>query len=221
MDKRRKIVNKIISPLAFIILLISATQTSTTITIPKVNANLGDKSINEIKTTIIFDRTVKIKTVEVKELLAPSKPLIINSSTNNTTVNASKSTNTEIDSNPGKFNSSDITLLTKLVEAEAKGESLTGKIAVANVVLNRVNSKAYPSTIKSVIYQRGQFDPVTIGGLQSIRPSTQSIEAVRQAVNGRNVAKGALNFYNPKIASSKWSRSRSVITIIGNHVFTD
>ena len=61
----------------------------------------------------------------------------------------------------------DYDALLRLVEAEASGEDIKGKLLVANVVLNRVKSGAFPDTIKEVIYQRqngrAQFSPVATG----------------------------------------------------------
>lgn len=58
---------------------------------------------------------------------------------------------------------SDIDLLASIIRAEAGNQSLAGKRAVADVVLNRVDSDQFPDTIKEVIYQEGQFNCVTDG----------------------------------------------------------
>lgn len=81
----------------------------------------------------------------------------------------------------------EIKLLEQLVEAEAGAEPYEGKVAVANVVFNRVHNKEYPSTISGVIYQRNQFEPVVKGTIYSMKPSSDSIKAVKEAIHGKKV----------------------------------
>lgn len=110
-------------------------------------------------------------------------------------------------------------LLARLVEAEAKGESFEGKVAVAEVVLNRVQNGNFPNSIEAVVYQTGQFSPVTNGAIY--KPATDvSIEAVKVAVNNGGNASGALYFYNPTIAGGQaWFNTLETVGTIGNHVF--
>lgn len=113
----------------------------------------------------------------------------------------------------------EIDLLARIVRAEAQTESFEGKVAVASVVLNRVESPKFPNTVKGVIYQRGQFSPVANGQIN--RPADEeSREAVFAALSDmRKIAKDALFFYNPKIAESRWLDSRKTAVVIGQHVF--
>lgn len=113
----------------------------------------------------------------------------------------------------------EIDLLARLVRAEAQTESLEGKIAVACVVLNRVESPQFPDTIKEVIYAPGQFQPVQNGEIN--KPADEeSIQAVQASLTEeRQLAPGALFFYNPAIASSRWLDSRTTTLVIGQHVF--
>jgi len=113
----------------------------------------------------------------------------------------------------------EIDLLARLVRAEAESELFQGKIAVACVVLNRVDSPSFPNTIKEVIYEKGQFQPVQNGQIN--KPADEdSIKAVHAALTeNRNVAPGSLFFYNPDIATSRWLDSRTTTLVIGNHVF--
>lgn len=114
---------------------------------------------------------------------------------------------------------SDFDLLARVVRAEAQTEPFEGKIAVASVVLNRVESPKFPNTIKEVIYQRGQFQPVANGQIN--KPADQeSIKAAQAAISEmRHIAKDALFFYNPDIATSRWLDSRETTVVIGQHVF--
>ncbi|MFB3167897.1 cell wall hydrolase [Neobacillus sp. 179-C4.2 HS] len=113
----------------------------------------------------------------------------------------------------------EIDLLARLVRAEAQTEPLEGKIAVACVVLNRVESSQFPDTIKEVIYAPGQFQPVQNGQIN--KPADEeSIQAVKAALsNQRQLVQGALFFYNPTIATSRWLDSRATTHVIGQHVF--
>lgn len=124
-------------------------------------------------------------------------------------------------SNIGKISltEKEIDLLSRLVRAEAETEPYEGKIAVACVVLNRVESSKFPNTIREVIYARGQFQPVQNGEIN--KPADEeSIKAVKAALTEqRNLAPGALFFYNPDIATSRWLDTRTTTMVIGQHVF--
>lgn len=112
----------------------------------------------------------------------------------------------------------EIDLLARLVQAEAGSESYTGKVAVAEVVLNRVNSGQFPNTVEGVIYQSGQFSPVVNGSI-NLQASPDSINAAYEALNGSNYTNGALFFYNAKTATSRWLDSKTTVAVIGNHTF--
>jgi len=109
-------------------------------------------------------------------------------------------------------------LLARLVEAEAKGEPYAGKVAVATVVLNRVDSHLFPNSIKEVIYQKDQFTPVKNGQI-NYPASAESKRAVEEALAFRGQGSGSLYFYNPQKTSNTWLRSKQVTVVIGNHVF--
>ncbi|MBU7592474.1 cell wall hydrolase [Metabacillus halosaccharovorans] len=113
----------------------------------------------------------------------------------------------------------DIDLLARIVRAEAQSEPFEGKVAVASVVLNRVDSPKFPDTIRDVIYQSGQFQPVSNGEIN--KPADkESRRAVFAALSDmRKIAKDSLFFYNPDIATNRWLDSRETIVVIGQHVF--
>ncbi|MGJ7920055.1 cell wall hydrolase [Neobacillus sp. LXY-4] len=113
-------------------------------------------------------------------------------------------------------------LMARLVHAEAKGEPYAGKVAVATVVLNRVDSTLFPNTVNGVIYQQVNgsyaFTPVKTGSIN--QPADASArQAVNEALALRGQGKGSLYFYNPRTAVSQWIFSRPVTVTIGNHVF--
>jgi len=109
-------------------------------------------------------------------------------------------------------------LLAHLVHGEARGEPYIGQVAVAAVVLNRTRNSKFPSTIAGVIYQPGAFDAVDDGQI-TLEPSSQSIKAARDALNGWDPSGGAIYYYNPVTATSKWIWSREIIKVIGKHNF--
>lgn len=99
---------------------------------------------------------------------------------------------------------SDRRVLERIVEAEAGGEDHKGKVLVANVVLNRVKSKAFPSTIKEVVFShRGgtyQFSPIMDGRYYSVTVSDDTKSAVTDALSGVDHSNGALYFMEREIA---------------------
>lgn len=119
---------------------------------------------------------------------------------------------------PASITEADKDLLARLVSAEAVGEPYAGKVAVAVVVLNRVQSDLFPNTVKAVINQPGQFTPVS-NGMINKKADRDSIIAVNEALSLVGTGSGSLYFYNPKKTSNKWLRSKKVTVIIGNHTF--
>lgn len=120
---------------------------------------------------------------------------------------------------PAKYKQSDLNLLAQLIESEAGNQSIAGKMAVGTVVMNRVKSGVFPDTIRGVIYQKHQFSPVANGSINN-KPSDESVAAAKKIMEGSRVLKSdVLYFYNPKIATDKWVRTRTVSKTIGDHVF--
>ncbi len=121
-------------------------------------------------------------------------------------------------SQSGKYSSSDIALLARLIYAEARGESYTGQVAVGAVVLNRVKSSSFPNTISGVIYQPYAFTCVQDGQI-NLSPNSTATSAAKDAMNGWDPSYGSLYYYNPAVATSKWIFSRKTVVTIGKHVF--
>jgi N-acetylmuramoyl-L-alanine amidase len=113
-------------------------------------------------------------------------------------------------------------LMARLVSAEAKGEPYAGKVAVATVILNRLDNKDFPDSIKDVIYQKDNgyyaFTPVQNGTIND-SADAESKKAVTEAIASRGLGQGSLYFYNPKTSTSDWIFSRKVTIKIGNHTF--
>ena len=129
----------------------------------------------------------------------------------------SKSASKEAAASSG-YVSSDHRLLAKLVYAEARGEPYKGKVAVAAVALNRVESSSFPNTLSGVVYQSGAFSSVSNGSINNT-PDADCIRAALDALNGWDPSGGCIYFYNAKTAEDKWIFSRTVQTVIGRHSF--
>ena len=113
-------------------------------------------------------------------------------------------------------------LFARLVEAEAKGESYEGKVAVATVVLNRVDSPEFPNTVTEVIHEvvgdAYAFSPVQNGEINE-PASDEAIQAVEEALTRQDTLNDSVYFYNPEIATDTWITTREVVKTVGNHVF--
>lgn len=123
----------------------------------------------------------------------------------------------------GKYSSGDIYWLARIIEAESGGEPYKGKVAVGNVILNRVNSNQFPNTIYNVIFEYfgsiPQFSPVADGTIYNT-PSQVSLQAAKDAVNGSRPVSNATYFFNPSKASGSWIvKNKTYLTRIGEHVF--
>ncbi|MFQ8695834.1 MAG: cell wall hydrolase [Alitiscatomonas sp.] len=97
----------------------------------------------------------------------------------------------------------DYQTLLKIVQAEAGNCDRTGRILVANVILNRVESDTFPDTVHSVVYQRHQFSPVGNGSINRCRVTDATVEAVDSALAGEDYSDGALYFMNRRASSRK------------------
>jgi N-acetylmuramoyl-L-alanine amidase len=141
---------------------------------------------------------------------------IITNQNNTTQATNTTSTTSSSSSNVSAYEKD---LLARLVRAEAESEPYAGKVAVAVVVLNRVDNSSFPNSISGVINQAGQFSPVSNGEINKPADS-ESIRAVNEALTTkRSLGAGSLFFYNPKTATSRWLDSRPTTLVIGNHTF--
>ena len=115
-------------------------------------------------------------------------------------------------------NSDDVSLLARLISAEARGEPYNGQVAVGAVVLNRIEHPSFPNSLSGVIYQDGAFTCITDG--QFDEPVAESAyRAAKDAMNGVDPSGGAIYYFNPVTATSKWIWSRPLITVIGKPRF--
>ncbi len=120
------------------------------------------------------------------------------------------------------YNEDHVFWLARIISAEAQGEPMKGKIAVGNVILNRVRSSAYPNTIYGVIFDRKfgtQFSPVANGTIYNT-PTSDSIIAAKMCLEGYSLSSEILYFVNPKVAPNSWiAKNRPYAFTVGNHAF--
>lgn len=132
------------------------------------------------------------------------------------------STDRALESAASVYSADDVYWLSRIINAEAGGEPFLGKIAVGNVVLNRVRSPQYPNTIYSVIFDRRygtQFSPVAFGTIYN-SPNYDSIVAARICLEGYSLSDTALFFLNPRIATNFWIvKNCKYEFTVGNHQF--
>ncbi|NCB52857.1 MAG: copper amine oxidase [Clostridia bacterium] len=120
------------------------------------------------------------------------------------------------------YSEDDVYWLSRIIYAEARGERLRGKIAVGNVVLNRVKSEQYPDTVREVIFDMRsgvQFTPAATGSVYCT-PTEDCIIAAKLALEGASTAGNSLFFATAAISASCWAgRNREFFAKIGNHCF--
>nr|WP_206701532.1 spore cortex-lytic enzyme [Lysinibacillus fusiformis] len=119
---------------------------------------------------------------------------------------------------PPKYTERDLQLMANAVYGEARGEPYEGQVAVAAVILNRLESPDFPNTISGIIFQPLAFTAVADGQIW-LEPNDRAKEAVIDAMNGWDPSENALYYFNPKTATSKWIWSRPQIKQIGEHIF--
>ncbi|MCC8139158.1 MAG: cell wall hydrolase [Lachnospiraceae bacterium] len=114
-------------------------------------------------------------------------------------------------------------ILLRIVEAEAGGEDITGKMLVAGVVLNRVKSEAFPGSVTEVVYEKNngtaQFSPTVDGRLDAISVSADTEQAVARVLGGEDISQGALYFRSVYCDGGWFDRALSRVCEYGNHIF--
>ena len=116
------------------------------------------------------------------------------------------------------FSQNDIKLMANAVHGEARGEPYIGQVAVAAVILNRLESPLFPDTVAGVIFEPGAFTAVADGQIW-LTPNDTAKKAVEDAINGWDPTGGALYYFNPETATSAWIWSRPQVKRIGKHIF--
>ncbi|MFC4354558.1 spore cortex-lytic enzyme [Chryseomicrobium palamuruense] len=119
---------------------------------------------------------------------------------------------------PPGYTEHELKLLASAVYGEARGEPYEGQVAVAAVILNRIESPQFPNTVSEVIFQPRAFTAVDDGQIW-LTPNDRAREAVIDAINGWDPTENALYYFNPVTATSKWIWTRPQIKTIGRHIF--
>ena len=102
-------------------------------------------------------------------------------------------------------NTSNVQLLARAINGEARGEPYEGQVAVGAVILNRVRSSKFPNTIAGVIYQPGAFTAVSDGQIDvPIDSKSTVVKAAQDALNGWDPSGGAIYYFNTNTATNKW-----------------
>ena len=124
-----------------------------------------------------------------------------------------------VQSGDSYYNQDDLFWLSRIIQAECGNQPLEGRMAVGNVVLNRVKNPAFPSTVKGVLSQKNQFTTWKNGALAKRTPNATSVIAAKLVLDGGEVesTKGA-TFFDSK--SNSWAaRNKTCVAVIGNHKF--
>lgn len=126
------------------------------------------------------------------------------------------------ESGDGYYNEEDLYWLSRIISAEAKDQSMEGKIGVGNVVLNRVNSPIFPDTVYDVIFDSAhgvQFSPVSLGTIYD-EPNEASVAAAKICLEGGSLVGDSLYFVNPAVGVTNWfAESCQFVVSLGDHDF--
>ena len=117
------------------------------------------------------------------------------------------------------YNQTDLYWLSRIISAESRGESVQGQLAVGNVILNRVRSSQFPNSVYGVVFQKGQFSPVSNGTVYN-SPAWVSQCVAKMCLEGYAVDNAVLFFCNLSTSSSGWiAKNRIRAFTIGAHTF--
>ncbi|MDI6710664.1 MAG: cell wall hydrolase [Thermoanaerobacterales bacterium] len=113
----------------------------------------------------------------------------------------------------------DLDLLARLITVEAGNQPYETQVAVGAVVLNRVQSGAFPDSLREVIFQPGQFPPATNGRINRRAATAKAVKAAEEALAGADPTNGALYFTSASAAGA-FFKSRSGRMVLGDMLFT-
>ena len=201
------------------------------------NANTGEVSISYNRREILFSVDSSTAYIDNKAVNLPVAATIKNNRTHIPLRFVSENMGAEVLWNEKErivdiykenfspdipYNEDELYWLARIIHAEAQGEPFSGKVAVGNVILNRVSHKEFPDTIYGVIFDREhgvQFTPIANGAIYN-NPSNECFYAADQVLKGENVVGDSLYFCNPKTSTNKWIiNNRILFSQIGKHNF--
>ena len=117
------------------------------------------------------------------------------------------------------YNADDLFWLSRVIYTESGNQPLEGKMAVGNVVMNRVKHPSFPSTIEGVLAQKNQFTTYWSGHIGRSSPNAESVIAAKLVLDGGVVEEVKNALYFDSAASSWASRNRTCVAVIGGHRF--
>lgn len=117
-----------------------------------------------------------------------------------------------------QISANDRKLMANAVYGEARGEPYQGQVAIAAVILNRLESPSFPDTPSGVIFEPRAFTAVADGQIW-LTPNEKAKKAVNDALRGWDPTGGCTYYFNPVTATSKWIWSRPQVKRIGKHIF--
>lgn len=195
----------------------------------KIDSHFGQKTLGSVKwfqsefgmpVDGVVGAKTKLKLYNATKDWKPTEPgpgLAAGSTTSGTNTNKGNNENMGSTNSLG-LSENEIKIMANAVYGEARGEPFEGQVAVAAVILNRVESPQFPNTPSGVIFQPGAFTAVADGQIY-LEPNEQARKAVMQAIDGWDPSGGCLYYFNPKTATSKWIWSRPQVKTIGQHIF--
>lgn len=170
------------------------------------------------KTKQKLEQVTQFNKEEVHKKMYENQPKPQNNSGNNNQVASNQSGQPTSVNVPQGYSQNDIQLLANAVYGEARGEPYVGQVAVASVILNRIESATFPNTVAGVIFEPRAFTAVADGQIY-LTPNETAKEAVLDAINGWDPTGNALYYFNPDTATSGWIWTRPQIKQIGKHIF--
>lgn len=116
------------------------------------------------------------------------------------------------------LSANDLKILANAVYGESRGEPYVGQVAVAAVILNRVDNPSFPNTPSGVVFEPRAFTAVADGQIW-LTPNETAKKAVQDALNGMDPTGGCIYYFNPETATSPWIWGRPQVKKIGKHIF--
>ena len=117
------------------------------------------------------------------------------------------------------YNADDLFWLSRVIYTESGNQPLEGKMAVGNVVMNRVKHPSFPGTIEGVLAQKNQFTTYWSGHIARSTPNAESVIAAKLVLDGGVVEEVKNALYFDSAANSWASRNRTFVAVIGGHRF--
>lgn len=191
----------------------------------QINVNILDSVVSDgnVKTTV--EESAKTTEGNQEESKASNKKTKSSKANQEESIEAFQGT--ENKSAKIQLSSTDKAVLMRIVEAEATGEDIKGKMLVANVILNRINNSKFPDTVEEVVFQKSgsvyQFSPIKDGRYYKVNISEETKKAVNRVLNGEDESQGALYFMSrskAKASSVTWfDRTLTKVFKYGTHEF--